>query len=88
MCKRTHLAKKETKEGSDNHLDASMDDTSSLPTTNIINLSYDRSKCFLVFFFFFFKKKQIIKGKDLQRSRITGMNTTKDETQAIKSNCL
>jgi hypothetical protein len=28
-----------------------MDDTSSLPTTNIINLSYDRSKFFLVFFF-------------------------------------
>ena len=32
-----------------------MDDTSSLPTTNIINLSYDRSKFFLVFFFL--KKK-------------------------------
>jgi len=71
----------------DNHLDASMDDTSSLPTTNIINLSYDRSKCFLVFFFFK-KKKQIIKGKDLQRSRINGTNTTKDQTQAIKSNSL
>jgi hypothetical protein len=45
--------------GSDNHLDASMDDTSSLPTTNIINLSYDRSKFFLVFFKK--KKKQINK---------------------------
>jgi hypothetical protein len=54
-----------------------MDDTSSLPTTNIINLSYDRSMFFLVFFFFF-KKKQIIKGKDLQRN---GTNTTKDQTQ-------
>jgi len=73
--------------GSDNPLDASMDDTSSLPTTNIINLSYDRSKCFLVFFFKK-KKKQIIKGKDLQRSRINGTNTTKDQTQAIKSNFL
>jgi hypothetical protein len=28
-----------------------MDDTSSLPTTNIIDLSCDRSKFFLVFFF-------------------------------------
>ena len=46
-----HLRKK----GSDNHLDVSMDDTSSLPTTNIINLSCDRSKFFLVFFFL--KKK-------------------------------
>jgi hypothetical protein len=64
-----------------------MDDTSSLPTTNIINLSYDRSK-FLLVFFFKKKKKQINKGKDLQRSGITGMNTTKDQTQAIKSNCL
>jgi len=63
-----------------------MDDTSSLPTTNIINLSHNRSKFFLVFFFK--KKKQINKGKDLQRSRISGMNTTKDQTQAIKSNSL
>jgi hypothetical protein len=51
----------------DNHLDVSMDDTSSLPTTNIINLSYDRSKFFLVFFLVK-KKKQINKKKDLQKS--------------------
>jgi len=35
-----------------------MDDTSSLPTTNIINLSYDRSMFFLVFFSFFLKKNR------------------------------
>ena len=67
-----------------------MDDTSSLPVTHIINLSYDRSKFFLVFFFL--KKKTDQQGekkrKDLQRSRITGMNSTKDQTQAIKSNSL
>jgi hypothetical protein len=28
-----------------------MDDTNSLPTTNTINLSYDRSTIFLVFFY-------------------------------------
>jgi hypothetical protein len=68
-----------------------MDDTSSLPETYIINLTYDRSKFFLVFFFLK-KKKQINKGEDLQRSRITGTNSTEkrkpDQTQAIKSNCL
>ena len=48
--------------GSDNHLDASMDDTSSLPTTNIIKLSCDRSKFFLVFFL----KKEI----DQQEKRL------------------
>jgi hypothetical protein len=68
-----------------------MDDTSSLPVTHIINLSYDRSKKKLGFFFFY-KKKTDQQGekkrKDLQRSRITGMNSTKDQTQAIKSNCL
>ena len=57
MCKSTHLRKK----GSDNHLDVSMDDTSSLPTTNIINLSCDWSKFFLVFFVFLKRKKQINK---------------------------
>jgi len=38
MCTSTHLASKERNEWKvqDNHLDASMDDTSSLPTTNII----------------------------------------------------
>jgi hypothetical protein len=41
-----------------------MDDTSSLPTTNIINLSCDRSKFFLVFFF---KKK---KKTDQQEKRL------------------
>jgi len=40
-----------------------MDDTSSLPTTNIINLSYDRSKFFLVFFFFFKKKNRSTREK-------------------------
>jgi hypothetical protein len=34
-----------------------MDDTSSLPVTYIINLTYDRSKFFLVFFFFLKKKR-------------------------------
>jgi hypothetical protein len=33
-----------------------MDDTSSLPVTHIINLSYDRSKKNLGFFFFYKKK--------------------------------
>jgi hypothetical protein len=55
----------------DNHLDVSMDDTSSLPTTNIINLSYDRSKFFLVFF--------LVKKKN----RSTRKKTCK---KAIKSN--
>ena len=66
-----------------------MDDTNSLPTTNTINLSYDRSTIFLVFFY---EKKTDQQGKkkrkDMQRSRITGTNSTKDQTQAIKSDCL
>ena len=66
--------------GSDNHLDVSMDDTSSLPTTNIINLNCDRSK--------FYFNKQINKRKDLQKSRITEINSTKNQIQAIKNNCL
>jgi hypothetical protein len=53
-----------------------MDDTSSLPTTNIIN---DRLKFFLVFLL---KKGST---KNLQRSRITGTNSLKDQTQAITS---
>jgi len=40
-----------------------MDDTSSLPTTNIINLSYDRPMFFLVFFFFFIKKNRSSREK-------------------------
>jgi len=59
-----------------------MDDTSSLPTTNIINLSCDRSKFFLVFFFK--KKKQINKRKDLQKSRITERNSTKNKLKQLK----
>jgi hypothetical protein len=65
-----------------------MDDTSSLPTTNIINLSCDRSKFFLVFFVFLKRKKQINKREDLQKSRITERNSTKNQTQAIKNNSL
>jgi hypothetical protein len=52
MCKITYLAERNEWKVQDNHLDAFMDDTSSLPTTNIIN---DRLKFFLVFFF---KKKK------------------------------
>jgi hypothetical protein len=37
-----------------------MDDTNSLPTTNTINLSYDRSTIFLVFFY---EKKTDQQGK-------------------------
>jgi hypothetical protein len=51
-----------------------MDDTSSLPTTNIINLSYDRPKIF------YLKKRTDLKGKkrkDLERKTITGSNSTK-----------
>jgi len=40
-----------------------MDDTSSLPTTNIIDLSCDRSKFFLVFLVFFFKKNRSTREK-------------------------
>jgi len=47
MCKITHLAERNEWKVQDNHLDAFMDDTSLLPTTNII---HDRLK-------FFFKKK-------------------------------
>jgi hypothetical protein len=47
----------------DNHLDAYMDDTSSLTTKNIINLSYDRSKFLLVFFFFLKKKNRSTREK-------------------------
>jgi len=76
MCKITHLAERNEWKVQDNHLDAFMDDTSSLPTTNIIN---DRLKFFLVFFL---KKGST---KNLQRSRITGTNSLKDQTQAITS---
>jgi hypothetical protein len=78
MCKITHLAERNEWKVQDNHLDAFMDDTSSLPTTNIIN---DRLKFFLVIFFF--KKKG--STKNLQRSRITRTNSLKDQTQAITS---
>lgn len=40
-------------------------------------------KGFFQFYSFFKIKKKT--GKDLQRNRITGMNTIKDETQAIKN---
>jgi predicted ATPase len=76
MCKITHLAERNEWKVQDNHLDAFMDDTSSLPTTNIIN---DRLKFFLVFFL---KKGST---KNLQRSRITRTNSLKDQTQAITS---
>jgi len=56
-----------------------MDDTSSLPTTNIINLSCDRSKFFLVFFFL--KKKQINKRREKTRKKV---ELLKETQQRIK----
>ena len=63
-----------------NHLDSSTDDTSSLPPTNIINLSYDRSKFFLVFFLY--KKNRSTCKKVVLR------NSTKNQTKAIKNNSI
>jgi hypothetical protein len=54
-----------------------MDDTSSLPTTNIINLSCDRSKFFLVFFFL--KKNRSTREKTCKKVELL-----KETQQRIK----
>jgi hypothetical protein len=59
-----------------------MDDTNSLPTTNIINLSYDRSMIFLVFFIK--KKKTDQQGKKKKKEKTCKVELPERTQQRIK----
>jgi len=63
-----------------------MDGTSSLPTTNIINLSCDRSKFFLVFFFFKKKKNRSTREKTCKEVELLKETQQKIKLKKLKYN--